>query len=291
MKTTQFCMLLLLCAATQGSRAQHFYVGLGGGYGFPAAKQSLMSDQKSSYNNTSGGSGEITARPISMGSGINAGLFFGYMLNTNVGFELGISYLLGNKNKFIQEYSETYNNSFYQTESYNYQLQGSMIRLVPTMRFEMGDKKIRPYMKTGMIIGLGANFTDEATYNYTSTYGNTKDERIIEYSGGLSLGFHGGVGINYQTSSRLMLFAECAVNYQNWAPLKSELTKYTEDGVDLLPLMDKNEKEVEYVNSYTYNSSSSPDPNAPDIALKFYMPFSSVGLSIGIVMTFGKKPE
>lgn len=290
MKTKQVLVLFVLCMATQGSRAQSFYIGLGGGYGFPAAKQSLMNDEKSSYNNTSGGSGEVTARPISMGSGINSGLFFGYMLNPNVGFELGVSYLLGNKNKFVTEYSETYN-TFYENETYNHQLQGNMIRLVPTMRFVMGDKKIRPYMKAGMLIGLGANFSMEMTYNYTSTYGNTTDEMITEYSGGLSFGFHGGLGVNYLLNDKFKLFAECAANYQNWAPLKSELTKYTEDGVDQLPFMDKNDKEVEYVNSYTYNSSTSPDPNVPDKELKFYMPFSSIGLNIGVVISFGKKSE
>jgi len=290
MKTTQLCLLLLLCSATQSTRAQQFYAGLGGGYGFPAAKQSILNDEKTSYNNSSGGSYEATARPISMGSGINAGLFFGYMMNSNLGFELGVSYLLGNKYKFVNEYSESYNN-YYETETYNYLLQGNMIRLVPAMRFVLGDKKIRPYMKAGMLIGLGANFTMEMNDNYTSPYGSSTSERLIEYSGGLSLGFHGGVGINYQASSRLIVFAECAVNYQNWAPLKGEVTKYTEDGVDQLPLMDKYEKETEYLNSYTYTSSSSPDPNAPNKALKFYMPFSSIGLNVGVVINFGKKGE
>lgn len=88
-----------------------------------------------------------------------------------------------------------------------------------------------------------------------------------------------------------MLFAECAANCQNWAPTKGELTKSMQNGVDQLPNMDKVDKEVEFVNSYTEGSNTVNNPNEPTTELKFFMPFSSIGLNIGIVMRFGKTSE
>ncbi len=291
MKTKQVFVLLMLCMATQGSRAQFFYIGLGGGYGFPAAKQSFGEDSKS-VQSSSGGYSEYTAHPASFGSGINAGLFFGYMLNSNMGFELGASYLMGSKTEFKSEYSNSdINGGVYSSEQTSV-YEGKMMRLVPSLRLSVGDKKLRPYMKVGLIVSVGNKLINEQ--NYKSSYsfgGSSSNSSSREYTGGIGLGFHGGLGINYLMNEKFMLFAECAANYQSWAPLKGTLTKSIYNGIDQLATADKAEKEIEFVDSYTEDSNAAYNPNEPSKATKFYLPFSSIGLNIGLVMSFGKKSE
>ena len=102
MKTKRLTILLTLCVASNFITAQGLYFGLGGGYGFAAAKQTLGQDTK--VTNTGGTfSAEYMSHPISLGKGINAGLFAGYMFNPNIGLELGVSYLAGSENVFVDE--------------------------------------------------------------------------------------------------------------------------------------------------------------------------------------------
>lgn len=148
-------------------------------------------------------------------------------------------------------------------------------------------------MKAGLIVSLGNKLV--STQSYKSSFslggGSNSSESINEYTGGISFGFHGSLGFNYIINDKFMLFAECAANCQNWAPTKGELTKSMQNGVDQLPNMDKVDKEVEFVNSYTEGSNTVNNPNEPTTELKFFMPFSSIGLNIGIVMRFGKTSE
>lgn len=175
------------------SQAQGVYFGIGGGYGFPAAKLSLMNDSKSTYNG-SNTTYESTARPMSLGKGINTGLYAGYMFNKNIGAELGASYLIGSKHVTTDESTNT-------AASYNYKSEmtwkGRMIRLVPTIRMTVGEKKLHPYMKAGFIIGLGSKVFTEIHSEDVDLFSTTITDENWEYSGGMSFGFHGGMGLNY----------------------------------------------------------------------------------------------
>ena len=91
--------------------------------------------------------------------------------------------------------------------------------------------------------------------------------------------------------TKIGIFAEVAGNYQNFSVKKGSMTKYTIDGVDQMSSLDKIDKEVEFVDSYTYDSSATPNVNQPDQSTKFFMPFSSIGVNLGLHISFGGKTE
>ncbi|HLC82440.1 MAG TPA: outer membrane beta-barrel protein [Bacteroidia bacterium] len=290
MKTKHFIISTILISSLFISpiQAQGVYMGLGGGYGFAAGKQSFFDDYKTTVSATST-SQTNTSHPFSLGKGVNAGLYAGYMFNKNVGAELGVSYLIGSKNVFTDEYTNT--GPFPSSSKTEMTWKGRMIRLVPTIRMTAGENKLHPYMKAGLIIGVGGKVYDDTHSESTSSSTTTVTERSWEYYGGTSLGFHGAIGLNYMVSDKIGIFAEVAGNYQNFSVKKGSMTKYTIDGVDQMSSLDKIDKEVEFVDSYTYDSSATPNVNQPDQSTKFFMPFSSIGVNLGLHISFGGKTE
>jgi hypothetical protein len=276
-----FAAIITIIFAAQ-LRSQGLYFGIGGGYGFAAGKQTMNADQKTEFtaNKTTY---EYTSRPISFGKGICAGIYGGYMFTENLGAELGLAYLIGGKNVYTYEVNNTPGN-FKAKEVATYRSQ--MIRIVPALRMTVGDDALKPYMKCGMIIGVGGKVTEETIYE-ASGASNARSERLWEYSGGLSLGFHGALGVTYMISDKMGIFAETAANLQSWAMKKGQMTKYDLDGKDQLPQIDGSEKEIEFVDSYTIDSSALPDVNSPSKELRQYLPFSSIGINIGIHFTLG----
>ena len=72
---------------------------------------------------------------------------------------------------------------------------------------------------------------------------------------------------------------------QSWAPGKGILKLSTRDGADELPGMNTNQKEIDFLKSYTL--SGAPDTSAPAKQIKSYSSFSSIGINIGINYSFG----
>lgn len=72
---------------------------------------------------------------------------------------------------------------------------------------------------------------------------------------------------------------------------KGTLTKSTVDDVDQMPMLDKIDKEIEFADSYSYSTSTPADVNQPDKSTKFYLPFSSIGINIGLHISLGGKTE
>lgn len=289
MKTKQLLFLAIFFSfiSISFTQAQSVYMGIGGGYGFAAAKQSFFDDYKTNAS-SSGSIYTQTAHPFSLGKGINTGLYAGYMFNKNLGTELGFSYLIGSKNVFTDEYNNSTIPSSSKTED---EWRGRMIRIVPTIRMTAGEKKLRPYMKAGLIVGVGGKLYSDRHSIDVDPLSTTTTEESWEYSGGMSLGFHGGIGINYMVNDKIGIFAEVAGNYQNWAMKKGSMTKYTVNGVDQMAMLDTRDKEIEFVDSYSYDSSTPSNPNQPDKSTKFYLPFSSIGINLGVHFSLGGKTE
>ena len=285
MYTKKIIFAALLCAPAF-IQAQGLYLGVDGGYGFPAAKMSIFGDYKSTNGSTN--TYEATSKPVSFGKGVNAGLYIGYMLNENVGMELGASYLIGSKYTFTDE---TTNDTGPSSSKYEDTWKAHMIRLVPTLRMTSGENKLHPYAKAGLIIGIGGKLFEESHNVNTDPSGSTVIDENWEYSGGISLGFHGGLGINYMVSDKIGIFLEAAGNYQSWAMKKGIMTVNTVDGVDQLSMLTTAEKETEFVDEVKYDYNNPPSDSQPTQSTKFFMPLSSIGVNIGLHIAFGGSGE
>lgn len=266
--------------------SQGMYINAGAGYGFSAASTVTAYDN-SSYDN--GSSSTYNAEMVkgcgTFGKGFQVGGAFGYMFNENIGAELGIGYLFGSTITTKSRSSGTDGSS-----SYEGTLSGKILRLTPAIKITTGNGKVKPYLRTGLIIGMAGKLKE--TYTYSSTYdwfGGSEDIDT-EYSGGISFGFAGGIGADFMFNESIGIFAEVSINTHSWAPKKSKHTKYIEDGIDQLPSMTTSEIETEYVDSYTYTYPND-DTSSPDQELKIWAPFSSVGINVGIKFSFGGKSE
>jgi hypothetical protein len=141
-------------------------------------------------------------------------------------------------------------------------------------------------MRYGLSIGVMGKMI-QAENSTGSTPGFYSVERIEEFTGGISLGLNSALGINYALNDKLMLFAEINAFVQSWAPKRSEITTYTDSGVNLLASMTTYQKETEYEKEYTYYYGPQ-NPAKPNTESRFHLPMSSVGLQVGVTYTIGK---
>jgi hypothetical protein len=300
MKTKSLNLALLTAglAISVASFGQGVYFGIGGGYGFAAAKMSIGPDHKGMQTTTNGNtttSDTYTAMSASLGKGINLGLYGGYMFNKNVGAELGIAYLIGGSSTTTDEQDKSTSNPGFSSSNSDITktiYKGSMLRLVPAIRIQCGEDKIHPYAVTGLIIGVAGKLTQEMqrTSNSSATGQNsTSDtyEDLYTYSGGVSIGFHGALGISYSISDKLGIFGELTGNYQSYSPSKQVYTTSTTNGVDNLHSLTTSQKETDYSSSYTTTNVVSP--GSPTMASSIRIPFSSYGFNIGIHIALGGK--
>jgi len=276
--TTQLVVACFITLFATNSHAQGIYFNIGGGYGLPAAPNLISTTEYSITDN--GNSMTYNYKLLkgggSFGKGIQTDAKVGYMFTENFGAELGIGYLAGSKST-----SKTQGTSTNQTATYEQTMSGSMIRITPALRFSAGHGNVRPYARTGLVIGMGAKVKSMEKSNESNNGMSILGEVESEFSGGLSIGFACGVGVNCRMSNKLGIYAELGVIAQSWAPKKSVITKSVYDGVDELPYMSTSDKETEYVTSYT-ETDTNTDTSSPTKSLKMNLPFSSAGINVGV---------
>ena len=142
--------------ATQ-SYSQGLYISAGGGYGFSAAGNSSFASTENTSNTATLNNTytyKISNGTGSFGRGAQFGATVGYMFSENIGAELNIGYLLGSKNTNTN-YETKFNGTYSSTDTYS----GKMLRLTPALRFSVGKDKLKPYMRVGLVIGVGGKIS------------------------------------------------------------------------------------------------------------------------------------
>jgi hypothetical protein len=257
-------MVFALGLVTSNLYGQSVYVTSNLGYGISAGAQGLSSNYTEGTNSYT-----IEGIYSSFGKGLTLGGAFGYMVNKNIGAELGISYLLGGKTKSTSAQNNGTSEGTFKA---------NMLRINPTFIIASGLEGINPYAKFGMIIGSGSISIEENEYQNDGDEENTK----IKLNGGLAIGYNAAVGAMYSLNSKMSLFGELTMVNMTYAPTKGELTKATFNGIDQLPTMTTRDKEMEFVESYTYDSNNPPSEDEPDQDLKQKTPFGSFGINFGL---------
>ncbi|MFN3446946.1 MAG: hypothetical protein ACK44D_14505 [Bacteroidia bacterium] len=236
------------------------YFSFFGGKGLAAAPQT----RGVNFNGTSY---SIPKGNGSYGRGIQFGGALGVFVGKNISTELEFSYLKSD------EQTTTYNTPNGKMED---AINASMVRLTPSIRISTGGEKVSLYTRIGWVCALNTNLKVAAIENFN----NTKYESEYESTGGFSQGFMGALGSNFMISDKVEFYTELAFIAQSWAPNKSTLTKYQVNGNSYLGALTQYSKEVEYVDSYTPPSSINYDES--EKRLKEYLPFSSIGINIGL---------
>ena len=275
MKKLILGLALIASVIVSAQKEKGAYVSLNAGYGIGASNNSGETFARWGVVNnsqTSPANQIIELADVNLGKGLNFGATFGYMFNKFVGAELGVNYFLGGKSDARQS---DLSGDFADTEVY-----AKMLQLKPTLVISGGFSKINPYAKFGLIIGAAANVTIENTgVTSTGTFASKQ-----EFTGSSPIGFHGGAGLLYSLNNKISIFGELNVNNLNFSPKEAAITELTFNGVNLLPLSDKEDIEIEFVDSV--DSAAISVPTAPRKEIKTTFNMSSLALNFGVRYSF-----
>lgn len=265
-----------------------FYINVGGGYNLGIANQTLLNIANQTllinYESTDNIQ-KIENVKTSLGKGLNFGLNLGYMFNGNIGIDLQCSYLLGDETTGEYKYNYTYfNNNYYDFGKIS--LKSQMFRVNPSIIIASGFDKLDPYAKFGVILGFGS-----ITLNYLyEEYENNQlqDKEVVKWKmdGGMAFGISSAFGLMYHISDLISVYGELNLVGMSYAPKKGVMTEYNINGADQLPGLTTDGKEIDFVDDITYDYDNPPSSAEPMKELKFYFPYSSIGLNIGVRFSF-----
>ena len=281
-KHLNLLILLGLCMIVKSTYSQKLYFNFGVGNNYIASTNFQMTDNTDIYS-TTGTATQVTgikrsiSENVSFGKGFQYGGTIGYMPSKSVCLELNINYI--KSSIFEDKYCEKFS-SFDNVFSQKYQAQ--MLRFSPSLRFTLENEIICPYMKTGLVIGVGTKIHVEEYFDFRGQ-NNTEvaQESEFEMSGGISVGFAAGIGINIKTDKCYGFFSEINFISQTWAPEKLSYTKFYQNSMNVMAYVPVNIKESVFVDSFSNNVPNS-NTDSPSEKLKVYYPFSSIGWNIGI---------
>jgi opacity protein-like surface antigen len=262
----KFTSVLLFCIFTSPLFAQGPFITFNAGYGVKMASQNL--EYFEFYNFTSGNNSSTSEQVnVSLGKGVSLGAAIGVMFNENIGAELGISYLLGGKSKAQDKYIGG---------TTDYSLSSRMLRVNPSLVLSSNSEKIKPYAKFGVMVGAGSVF-----YEFIDNDDGDEVRLLMKLNEGIAAGLTSGIGATFNSSENIAFYGELNMVNMSYAPTKGEITEATFNGADRLPQFTTNEKETEFVDSYTSTGGNPPD-SQPSQSLKQKLPFGSFGLCFGV---------
>ncbi|MFT4523106.1 MAG: hypothetical protein ACI8ZN_002058 [Bacteroidia bacterium] len=271
--------------------AQNLFFSLQSGYGIGLNKINSNQSYSSTYNyDDETGKGTEEMNSSSFGHSINFGGSIGYLVNNHLGFEIAATWSQSatfKSEEFYEGRSDEYN--YLEQEHYVMSSKASMLQLCPSIQYLFGTNKLQPYVKLGLVVGIGKiDLQDSYSALYkedgekeTYTY---KDDYV--YDGGTAIGFHCTGGVHYRVNKNISFFGELKNTSLSYAPTKGEWLKSTEDGKEEpLTEYETYEKKVNFVDSYTENYQDDFDPNKPSTALKTNYAFSALTFNIGFTFT------
>jgi hypothetical protein len=248
------CMaiLLLLFAVTVGT-AQGLYVTANAGYAFGAGTQYF------------GGNYDYTKTPVpiegvhgSFGEGFKFGVSAGYMFSGNLGAELGFAYWLG----------KTFEMQGTFTTGVGVRKQsGSGFVAVPSIVVSANTQPVSAYARVGLVLGIL-----KVKNGYESHGASGSQDIMQEETGNLAFGYAGAIGLLVPAGRTVAFFVEASIHTVTYSPDQIEYSKYLDNGVDRLPVLDP--KVYKYKESFN---------NADEgVYMAARRPFSSAGLAVGV---------
>lgn len=277
MKRKILSLTLFVACGITNVFSQGFFTEISGGYSYMLAPQHMGTNSSFIATDT-----EIKEEHKlikgSYGQGLNFGLKLGYMINSNFGVDLNTSYLTSSKFEY-SDY-EKHDNAwagYYETTTNRYE-QAKMLRFNPSIIMSMGNEKIAPFTKIGVVFGIGS-----VEQNVEQLYSNGNSTKYsVLVNGGVSIGASAEIGLKMKITQKLSFVGSLNLLAMNYAPKKGEYTTYTENGEDVLGSWQTSDREVNFVDEYSVSSSDPNNSNEPSKELKMYLPFSSIGLNVGI---------
>ena len=265
---------LVLTGGLTAQDTKQFYVRLGFGTSFATA-----SNLDQLYNYSSNGSDRsVSIVPVGFGRGFTGVSAFGYKFSKYVSIEMGLSQFIG-----LPKIADSVNN-VPGGASGEVRIAGNMLSLIPSVVIRAGLSPVDPYARVGFILGVRPTINAKADFWNSSTNPTQETIAIRHYYGGVAAGLQAAVGVSWEVSSIISLYAEFAFNSISYSPMFSEIILYEQNGVDKLSELTLKQKETEYYNNI--NPDEEIPSNSPDKQLRTSLPFSNAGVNLGISFHF-----
>jgi hypothetical protein len=251
--------------------AQKFYIR--GGLGVAVSTSASYTPDYNFVNN----SYTVSLKKQGLGTGLPVVLAAGYKLNEHFGFELGVDYFYGFPLKQHMDQAYTY----YSTNDSKWR--GQMLSIVPAFVLSLPLKKVNPYARLGLKLGVMNSVVYEDHQAFSTSVKATAFTDIQSKSkefGGIAIGAQGAVGTDLVLSSLISLFVEIQVDGISYSPTHGKNTEYIQDGVDVMSSRPVKQKEWEYKKEIAYPNTI-PDDQPNQLMKKNYY-FGNVGMLVGV---------
>ena len=211
------------------------------------------------------------------GSGGWAHLGIGYQVDDIFRIGLEFSYQFYNRGMATQTENIVFAGQSFSIENQN-TYRSFAITAMPEITFMIPSQSVaRPFVKFGIPVGYHIiNERLETGDFFTTSVTETN------YTGNISLGFAGGLGVEWELSDNVFFFTELRALGSQVSTRRSKVVYFELDGVARTGDLSINEAEVDYVREI-----SSTDPvraaNEPRRELQRRAAFNHIGFSMGFV--------
>lgn len=227
---------------------------------------------------------EIETKYFSPGSGAFTHLGIGYQINDVFRLGLDVGYQFYSTSTVRSLYSTRIDTVDFTFESSRTLISNSFL-ITPEITFMLPIEYItRPYLRFGFPLILGV--IQEKNSVVLPNSGNFFDviESQTNYTGRLSLGISGAVGVEWSLDDKFFIFTEIRALGANFSPRRSELVFYEVNGNGELNQFSRFERETMYDRNIRITDQDEIIANEPSRALPFSLPFNHIGISIGLTI-------
>jgi hypothetical protein len=266
-------VLLFFLLIFQINNAQKTELKISTGYHFSSGSQYFISEIDNSYSNFS--SKRIDA---SLGRGLAVSAGINYFFKPWMGISTDINYkktLPGVSGK--TEFNSFTDYSYSEENKWNSEL----MEVSPSLILKIPGKKINPYSKFGFVVPFYSRLKVTGNYSArsfgipTNTGENTKIFRLKN-----TIGYTASIGIAPELKNKKISFiAEIQLLSHSIQAKKSTLTSDISNGVERIDTYTVSAKETIYVKEL---GTQSYNPDEPRKEIGFSLPYSSIGLNIGL---------
>jgi hypothetical protein len=294
----KYFILAFICMTFMNLNAQKgdskLYMKVFGNYAFPTSASYRSTSYTSSVVNN-----DYTFNTVKdgLGMGLRAGVGVGLVLNDFINIGLDAENYFGPTITSSNLYYYDNQAGLVSISNTSVDYQAKIVMLSPNITFKaLSQPNFFIYNRLDIKVGIMTKVTEKTNNEYNERFIEdininpnptdhiTKSKQDFEYQGGIPFGFSAALGFQVKLSDKIRFFTEVEYTYLTYNPKKKVMTQWiNNDGTEVdLSQLDKIQVETEYMKNYTIKDGQTNN-NAPQPQPTLHMPFSSIGLGIGLI--------
>jgi hypothetical protein len=294
----KYLILALICLPLSSMHAQKgdskLFLKVYGNYALPTSGSYRTTSYTSSVVNNN-----YTFNTVKdgLGMGLRAGVGIGIVLNDFINLGFDVENYFGPSIKSNNLYYYDNQAGLVQITNTSVDYKASIAMIGPNITFKaLSQPNFFIYNRLAIKIGVMTKVTEKTNNEYNERYVEdaninpnptdhiTNFKQDFEYQGGIPFGFSAALGFQIKMTDKIRFFTEVEFTQLTYNPKKKVMTLWVNnDGTTVdLSTIDKIQVETEYKKSYTIVDGQT-NTNAPNPQPTLRMPYSSIGLGIGLI--------